>query len=524
MSRRLYTFNAYESGLTSGVSDSDVNFPVDSAVGLSTPMIFCIDPDDPLLREYIRGINITGNVIEIGDTSNRGLQGSAGGIAHPHDSGARVRAISASQWLDNIFDDIEDLEAEQASFLLLDGSRPMAGALNMNSNFIVNLLDPTAPQDATTKVYVDDADAAVVSQLQGEFTAADLLLLPLDGSRAMNGDLQIGDDTSAALVALNLNREDDGTAINIRQSIEATSGKWYVEQIFNGTPFDIFKADTNEMLVKSQILRVGADYPAGGSNIGIRRDVFGIQWDITLATGAPGVGGVGASIAIGQDQAPTVTVAHFGVDATAFPLDVILSGTGTLRSNQSVLQLERDGGVFMQLGADLFNFYFGGVSRSRMYETQWWNPYGTALLPGVSFFGDSDTGMFHRGTNALAFSTQGNERLRVDNLGTYFTTYSASTGSANAVINISDGRLHVNTSSMDVKEDLQVLEDPLDVIRKLNPFNFRSKLPDDDGRRFVGFGAQEVAAVIPEADEGQKNYDHRAILAYCVAAIQKIIE
>ena len=39
-----------------------------------------------------------------------------------------------------------------------DGQTPMTGSLNLNSNTIVNLANPSANQDAATKVYVDTAD------------------------------------------------------------------------------------------------------------------------------------------------------------------------------------------------------------------------------------------------------------------------------------------------------------------------------------------------------------------------------
>lgn len=42
---------------------------------------------------------------------------------------------------------------------------------------------------------------------------------------------------------------------------------------------------------------------------------------------------------------------------------------------------------------------------------------GTAAAPGVTFTGNSSTGMFGATTNQLGFATAGLERLRIDNVG-----------------------------------------------------------------------------------------------------------
>jgi hypothetical protein len=46
-------------------------------------------------------------------------------------------------------------DAKEALDVRLDGSRPMTGALNLNTHKINNVVDPTAAQDAATKNYVD---------------------------------------------------------------------------------------------------------------------------------------------------------------------------------------------------------------------------------------------------------------------------------------------------------------------------------------------------------------------------------
>jgi hypothetical protein len=176
MSRRTDSLNAYEVALTSGVSDVDTSFPVESTVGLIAPGYLVVDPDDPTKREYFKYTIINGANLQFPDTGFRGLRGSAAG-AQGHLAGARVRAVAVGQWLDDIFSDIEDLEAEQAAFLDLAGTRAMFGDLNMGDNKIEVLATPVLDDDAATKLYVDTLD---------------LLLLPLDGTRAMTGALDMG--------------------------------------------------------------------------------------------------------------------------------------------------------------------------------------------------------------------------------------------------------------------------------------------------------------------------------------------
>jgi hypothetical protein len=108
MSSRVRSRNGFETGLDGAIGSGDTSFNVDSASGLTAPMYLCIDPESPTLREYIL-------VGSFGATSmasvTRGLDGSAGG-AQAHATGAPVRAVPVHQWLDLLFDDIEDIEAD----------------------------------------------------------------------------------------------------------------------------------------------------------------------------------------------------------------------------------------------------------------------------------------------------------------------------------------------------------------------------------------------------------------------------
>lgn len=108
---------------------------------------------------------------------------------------------------------------DHVQYLLISGSRPMTGALDMGTHKINNVVDPTSAQDAATKNYVDleksralSAEATLTTNLANEYSraflaesslnaaivqessvraAADLTFLTLDGSRSMAGDLKM---------------------------------------------------------------------------------------------------------------------------------------------------------------------------------------------------------------------------------------------------------------------------------------------------------------------------------------------
>ncbi len=192
MSRRSNSWNAFESGLASAVSSGDTTFVLDSALGLVAPGYLVVDPDDPNLREYFKFDTVNGSSLE---GILRGLDGSAAG-AQAHDSGARVRAVAVKQWLDDIFDDIEDLEdwdfdhvntepdphpqyltvtEGDALYLALAGGT-LTGPLTLAA-------DPLSALQAATKQYVDNQGGLYV--LKAGDTMTGLLVLSADPVAAL---------------------------------------------------------------------------------------------------------------------------------------------------------------------------------------------------------------------------------------------------------------------------------------------------------------------------------------------------
>jgi Protein of unknown function (DUF2793) len=112
-------------------------------------------------------------------------------------------------------------------YVALDGSRPMTGALNMSGKKIINLLEPTALQDAATKYYVDTKVASTASaggvsvSPSGNILATNVqnALVGLDtGKIQKTGDTGIGSLTFASASRLRL------TNVNETSSIDGTIG------------------------------------------------------------------------------------------------------------------------------------------------------------------------------------------------------------------------------------------------------------------------------------------------------------
>ena len=108
--------------------------------------------------------------------------------------------------------------------------------------------------------------------------------------------------------------------------------------------------------------------------------------------------------------------------------------------------------------------------------------------------------------------------------------YSQTTASAANVFVESDGQLRRSTSSLRYKHDITTLEtaDAMSTVMALRPITYRGKT-DADQRRYVGFIAEEVAAIAPllatydeGGESGTPNYvTYDRVTAYLVAVVQQ---
>ena len=88
---------------------------------------------------------------------------------------------------DIAINDLSSRKADRSEVLLLNGSQNMTGNLSMNGNRIFSLPIPTGAQQPVTKTYLESQIASIP---QSDLS----LYLKLDGSRAMTGSLQMGDN------------------------------------------------------------------------------------------------------------------------------------------------------------------------------------------------------------------------------------------------------------------------------------------------------------------------------------------
>ena len=112
------------------------------------------------------------------DLNQRVIKNSA-----PHDDGSYDNNTLVSKAF--VDAEISKLPKPDTDVLKLDGSKAMQGNLYMNNNNIKNLKDPVDNQDAGTKKYID----AEIVKIPVVDTSG---LLPLDGSKAMTGNLNMG--------------------------------------------------------------------------------------------------------------------------------------------------------------------------------------------------------------------------------------------------------------------------------------------------------------------------------------------
>jgi hypothetical protein len=234
MSRRTHSLNAFEVALTSGISDVDTSFPLESTEGLLAPGYLVLSPDDPTIREYFEFTAINGSNLTV-PGGNRGLTGSAGSPsqAWAHLAGARVRAVAVGQWLDDIFTDIADLEAAQAAFLFLDGTRPMTGDLDMGSNLIKSLTSPVADDDGANKLYVDSVGIAIRD---------DAMLL--DGTNPMLADMSLGGFQAKDLADATA-QQDAGTLKQVQARLSLNGGTMAGQIIMDGSQIKTLANATN---------------------------------------------------------------------------------------------------------------------------------------------------------------------------------------------------------------------------------------------------------------------------------------
>ena len=182
MSHQRYIWNAFETILDGQVSASADVILLQSAQNLRSPGYLVIEPDVSEKREYISFTGIATNSLT---GVVRGLSGGQAGVTH--DSGKVVRAVVLHQFFDDLFTDIEALEATSAAHVGRSTGHPTA--------------------KRTAQGFMSGADKAkldgIEASAKGDQTSAEILasLLGVDGSGSkLDADLLDGIEASGFTV------------------------------------------------------------------------------------------------------------------------------------------------------------------------------------------------------------------------------------------------------------------------------------------------------------------------------------
>ncbi len=253
-------------------------------------------------------------------------------------------------------------------------------------------------------------------------------------------------------------------------------------------------------------------------------------------------------------------------------LGLVHLGTMGIDSSQLGIQPQSGGyyGIRMRANASQSNplLYFetsGQSARAQLTSGYVWQIQdGSASVPGYSFLNDTDVGMYRATTNELAFTTAASERVRIDASGyvgigtndpafpldvastissdqTYgYLNPSGTTGTSSGINSysiratgrilapefnaVSDGRL--KNINFDLDSNLA-----LDLIEQMRPVSF-NWLAEPDGKPVLGFIAQDVQGVIPNAVsyiqggvvENQLTLDYNQLTTVSIGAIKAIRE
>ena len=209
----------------------------------------------------------------------------------------------------------------------------------------------------------------------------------------------IGSNTGSTIATSSSNIIISDGIGNIRQSFDFTGAA-----TFSGS-VDIYKTTDSQLQIKS------------------------LNEDATLIinSGADGVGGANREEGF---------IKFYQDNADFFTLGKRNNGQFVLTdhtASQDVITFQDGGGILIQPANNLTTF--SGVVNI---------PVGAEATPSLIFAGDSDSGMWHPAANTLAFSTFGNERLRIESGGaTTFGSTSSATSTGASIQHLSNGFLYV---------------------------------------------------------------------------------
>jgi hypothetical protein len=132
---------------------------------------------------------------------------------------------------------------------------------------------------------------------------------------------------------------------------------------------------------------------------------------------------------------------------------------------------------------------------------------GTTNLPGITFFGNTTSGMFSPATNVLGFVTSGNQRMRIAADGKIGVGRTAATNRFEVEGEASKATAGgwLANSDAAIKTEVRGLTGALDTLARVRPVTFHYTAeylrahPDIADKVYYNVIAQEFAEVFPEA-------------------------
>jgi hypothetical protein len=392
---------------------------------------------------------------------------------------------------------LTDISTALTGSVASDGQTPITGALQMGSNKITNLADPTNAQDAATKAYVD---AKTNGTSAGSFTNLAYTGTLTGGTGVVNiGSGQVYKDASGnvGIGTSSPNSAGVSLACTLNASNSTTGGIFELNGA--GTRYSyLFSNASNTVLSSVQALPL----------------IFSTTNTERMRITSAGNIGVGTSSPIAVTGFNGITTS-----STSGGFYKAVSTTGSITGSYGANNL--DGSV--ALGSDTNHplyFFTNATERMRISTNG-----SISLGPVFTAAGAETTTQIQANDNAIIYS---NANTTSNLVRQYFFNPNGTVGS----ISTSGSNTTYGTSSdYRLKENIAPMTGALSKVAQLKPCTYTWKA---DGEAGQGFIAHELQAVIPDAVTGEKDavnadgtikpqgIDASFLVATLTAAIQEL--